>query len=229
MSRDLERKLRTDLTRAILELEALASAQEDVRRTELNQLSIDNLRTVLKAARGTRIGKRGKKTAPDIVIEALLATEEEWLTMSEIADQARALGHKIETDRVSTALQNLEFANGRGRGVHAGYGVEVVRKQRPHLYRLVSITESALRNGGGAIYLVTIQDKDLYGDPDVALALIAAPDAHTACRYAGRTLNELAAQGRTNCVPHAKKLELDAFYRPGTAVRLSQDPNVGRV
>jgi hypothetical protein len=228
MSRDLERKLRTDLTRAILELEAPPSAQEDIRRTELSQLSIEDLRAVLKAARGTRIGKRGKNTAPDIVIEAMLASEEEWLTMSEIADQARAIGHKIETERVSTALANLEFAHGRGRGVHAGYGVEVVRKQRPYLYRLVSTAEHELRNGGGVIYLVAIQDKDLYGDPDVALALIAAPDEQTACQYAGRTLGELAAQGRTNCVPHARKLELGAFYRPSTIVRLSQDLNVGR-
>ena len=57
--------------------------------------------------------------------------------MREIADQARALGHPIETERVSTALANLEFANGRGHGVHDGYGVEVVRKRRPFLYRLV--------------------------------------------------------------------------------------------
>lgn len=227
MSRDLERKLRTDLTRAILELEALSPAQEDARRTELSQLSIDNLRSTLKGARGARIGTRGKGTAPDIVIEALLASEEEWLTMREIAEQARALGHKIETERISTALQNLEFARGRGHGVHDGYGVEVIRKQRPHLYRLISSAESKLRNGGGIIYLVTIQDKALYGEPDVALAIIAAPDEETACQYARRTLNELADHGRTSCVPHARMLEPGEFYRLGTVVRLSQDLNVG--
>ena len=57
--------------------------------------------------------------------------------MREIADQARAFVHSLETERVSTALANLEFASGRGRGVHDGYGVEVVRKRRPYLYRLV--------------------------------------------------------------------------------------------
>lgn len=217
MSRDLERKLRTDLTRAILELEALAPAQEGVRRAELSQLSTENLRSTLKCVRGTRAGTRGKGTAPAIVIEALLASDEEWLTMREIAEQARNLGHPIETERVSTALSNLEFAHGRGHGVHDGYGVEVIRKQRPYLYRLIS---SAAKEPRGVVYLVTIQDKTLHGEPDVALAIVEAPDEETACRHARPTLDELADHGRGRCVPRAMMLEPGKFYRLGSVVRL---------
>ena len=135
--RDLDRKLRTDLARTILELEAPPPEQTRVRRAELCQCSIDDLRALIQHLRGKRAGTRGEGTAPAIVVRAMLAANEEWLTMREIADQARALGHSLETERVSTALANLEFARGRGHGVHDGYGVEVVRKRRPYLYRLV--------------------------------------------------------------------------------------------
>jgi hypothetical protein len=151
--RDLERKLRTDLVRAILELEAPTPAQAHARRTELSQLSIDDLREALQRLRGKRGGTRGEGTAPALVVRAMLASEEEWLTMHEIADQVRALGHPIETDRVSTALSNLEFAHGRGHGVHDDYGVEVIRKRRPLLYRLV-------RRAPDAIYKRSCQGSD---------------------------------------------------------------------
>lgn len=139
--RDLERKLRTDLARTILELEAPPPAQALTRRAELDQCSVDDLRAVLQRLRGKRVGTRGEGTAPDIVVRAMLASKEEWLTMREIADQARAIGCPIETDRINTALHNLAFASGRrGHGaVHGGYAVEVVRKRRPFLYRLVKL------------------------------------------------------------------------------------------
>jgi hypothetical protein len=135
--RDLERKLRTDLARTILELEASTRAQASARRAELSHLSVDDLRAVIQRLRGKRSGKRGEEASAAVVVRAMLASEEEWLTMREIADQSLALGHAIETERVSTALANLEFASGRGSGMHDGYSVEVLRKRRPFLYRLV--------------------------------------------------------------------------------------------
>ena len=75
------------------------------------------------------------------------------------------------------------------------------------------------------IYLVTIQDKTLYGEPDVALAVVEAPDEETALRHARPTINELADRGRCRCIPHARLLEPGKFYRLGAVLRLPRDPN----
>lgn len=75
------------------------------------------------------------------------------------------------------------------------------------------------------IYLVTIQDKTLYGEPDIALAVVEAPDEETACRRARPTIEELADRGRGRCVPHVRLLEPGKFYRLGAVVRLPHDPN----
>ena len=75
------------------------------------------------------------------------------------------------------------------------------------------------------IYLVTIQDKTLYGEPDIALAIVEASDEETACRAALPTIEELADRGRGRCVPHARPLERNKFYRLGAVVRLPRDPN----
>lgn len=74
-------------------------------------------------------------------------------------------------------------------------------------------------------YLVTIQDKELYGEPDVALTVVDAPDEETACRAAQPSLMKLIDRGRCRCVPHARLLEPGRFYRLGAVVRLPRDPN----
>lgn len=74
-------------------------------------------------------------------------------------------------------------------------------------------------------YFVTIQDKTLYGEPDVALAVVDAPDEETALRSARPTIEELADRGRGRCVPHARQLEPGRYYRLGAVVRLPRDPN----
>jgi hypothetical protein len=76
------------------------------------------------------------------------------------------------------------------------------------------------------IYLVTIQDKELYGEPDVALAVIDAPDEETAVRSAHATIVKLIERDRCRCVPRARKLEPGRFYRLGAVIRLPRDPNV---
>ena len=75
------------------------------------------------------------------------------------------------------------------------------------------------------IYLVTIQDKTLYGEPDVALSVVDAPDEQTAIRTAYPTIDQLADAGRGRCVPHARQIESGKFYRLGAVVRLPRDPN----
>lgn len=75
------------------------------------------------------------------------------------------------------------------------------------------------------IFLVTIQDKSLYGEPDVAIAVVDAPDESAACLAARETIELFADVGRGRCVPHARAIELGKFYRLGAMVRLPRDPN----
>ena len=74
-------------------------------------------------------------------------------------------------------------------------------------------------------YLVTIQDKTLYGEPDIALAVVDAADEAAALAAARPTIEELADSGRGRCVPHARCLEPGKFYRLGAVVRVAHDPN----
>lgn len=75
------------------------------------------------------------------------------------------------------------------------------------------------------IFIVTIQDKTLYGEPDVALAVVDAPDEPSALRAAYTTIEHLADAGRGRCVPHARAIEPGKFYKLGAIVRLPRDPN----
>jgi hypothetical protein len=76
------------------------------------------------------------------------------------------------------------------------------------------------------IYLVTIHDKTLYREPDIALAVVDAPDEEAALRAARPLVIELAERGRGRCVPHARPLEPGKFYRLGAVIRIPYDPNV---
>ena len=76
-----------------------------------------------------------------------------------------------------------------------------------------------------SLYLVTIQDKDLYGEPDVAIAVVDVADEAAALAAAWPTCLELADRGRGRCVPHARAIEPGKFYRLGALVRMPRDPN----
>ena len=76
------------------------------------------------------------------------------------------------------------------------------------------------------IFIVTIQDKTLYGEPDIALAVVDAADETAALRAARPMIEQLADRGRGRCVPHAKALEPGRFYRLGAVMRIPYDPNV---
>lgn len=75
------------------------------------------------------------------------------------------------------------------------------------------------------IFLVTIQDKTLYREPDIALAIVDVADEAEALLAARPTIEELAENGRGRCVPHARPLEPGKFYRLGAVVRIPHDPN----
>jgi hypothetical protein len=74
-------------------------------------------------------------------------------------------------------------------------------------------------------FLVTIQNKSLYKEPDIAIAIVEAADEAAARRTADNTINALADKGRGRCVPWARAIELGKFYRLGALVRLPHDPN----
>ena len=77
----------------------------------------------------------------------------------------------------------------------------------------------------GDRYLVTIQDKTLYREPDIALAIVAAGDEAEALDAARPAIEQLANAGRGRCVPHARQLETGRFYRLAAVVRIPHDPN----
>jgi hypothetical protein len=79
------------------------------------------------------------------------------------------------------------------------------------------------------LYIVTIQDKTLYGEPDIALSVVDALDELAAMRTAYPTIEQLADRGRGRCVPHARLLEPGKFYRLGAVVRLPRDPNAEEI
>ena len=76
------------------------------------------------------------------------------------------------------------------------------------------------------LFVVTIQDKTLCGEPDVALAVVDASDEQSAVRAAYPTIEQLAEAGHGRCVPHARAVEPGKFYRLGAIVRLPRDPNI---
>lgn len=70
------------------------------------------------------------------------------------------------------------------------------------------------------IHLVSIQDKSLYGEPDIAVAVVDVDDVDAARRTADDTILALAEKGRGRCVPNAREVDLGRFYRLGALVRL---------
>ena len=77
------------------------------------------------------------------------------------------------------------------------------------------------------LYIVTIQDKEIYGEPDVAIAVVEAADAEAARRAAWPTIEQLADKGHGRCVPHARAIELGNFFigsAPSSGCRAIQMP-----
>lgn len=70
------------------------------------------------------------------------------------------------------------------------------------------------------IYLVLIQDKELYGEPDIALGIVDVTDDLEAQRAAADVIGDLADRGCGRCIPHVREIDLGRFYRLGSVVRL---------
>jgi hypothetical protein len=70
------------------------------------------------------------------------------------------------------------------------------------------------------LFLVMIKDKSLYGEPDIALAVVETPDEEAANLAAGPSLEQLARAGRARCVSRACGIELGEFYRLGALIHL---------
>jgi hypothetical protein len=75
------------------------------------------------------------------------------------------------------------------------------------------------------LFIVTIQDKTLYGEPDIALAVVDAPDEAAARLAAHPTIEQLADVGRGRCIPWVREIEPGKFYRLGALVRLPRNPD----
>lgn len=74
-------------------------------------------------------------------------------------------------------------------------------------------------------WLVVIQDKELYGEPDIALSIVEACDEESANASATDTIEQLVKVGRGRCVPHARRLEFGRFYRVGSLLSLPRNPD----
>lgn len=70
------------------------------------------------------------------------------------------------------------------------------------------------------LFLVTIHDKDLRDEVDIAIGVVEATDQSRAILFAKELVNDLAEAGRGRCVPRAREVGLGAFYRIGQIVRL---------
>ena len=69
-------------------------------------------------------------------------------------------------------------------------------------------------------YLVTIQDKELPGEPTVGLAVVAAIDHERALDAADAAIEVLARAGRCRCVASAREFVEGFFYRLSSVVVL---------
>lgn len=63
-----------------------------------------------------------------------------------------------------------------------------------------------------------IKDKNLFGESDIALAVVEAADEEAANLAAEPTLELLAQTGRSRCVSRAREIELGQFYRLGALI-----------
>jgi hypothetical protein len=76
------------------------------------------------------------------------------------------------------------------------------------------------------MFLVTIHDKELYGEPDIALAVVEAPSEGAALRRADPIIEDLIEKGRCRCVAMVRQLDPGRFYRLGAVIRLPRDANM---
>jgi hypothetical protein len=69
------------------------------------------------------------------------------------------------------------------------------------------------------MYLVTIKDKDMDGEPDIGFAVVVAANENEALLSAEPDLQLLRWAGRCRCVARAKEIDPKRFYRTLTMLR----------
>lgn len=62
-------------------------------------------------------------------------------------------------------------------------------------------------------WLVTIRDKSLAGEPNIAMSVVGASNEDEALATVNETMAALALAGRARCVARARPIELGAVYR----------------
>lgn len=68
------------------------------------------------------------------------------------------------------------------------------------------------------IWLVVVQDKDMYGEPDVGMAIVEG-DVQLAIDVGHDMEDELRATGRCRCVHYVKAIEPGKHYRIDALIR----------
>jgi hypothetical protein len=69
------------------------------------------------------------------------------------------------------------------------------------------------------MFLVTIHDKELQGEPDVALGIVEALCEEEAIRQADPALERYMSVGRCRCVAQARRIDIGRFYKLSAVVR----------
>lgn len=76
------------------------------------------------------------------------------------------------------------------------------------------------------VYLVVLQDKEMFGEPDVGMAIVADEDVYAAEKRAesvGRNMEgEMRAAGRCRCVAFVRPVATDTSYRIGSLIRAAR-------
>lgn len=78
------------------------------------------------------------------------------------------------------------------------------------------------------VWLVVLQDKDMAGEPDVGMAIVADEDVYMGEKRAesvGHNMEgEMRAVGRCRCVAYVRPIEADRMYRLGAILRTTVVP-----
>ncbi len=68
-------------------------------------------------------------------------------------------------------------------------------------------------------FLITIQDKERAGEPDIGMAIVMAKDEEEALKSSVSMLAILAEAGFARCRARAKQIELGQYYRVNALLR----------
>lgn len=82
-----------------------------------------------------------------------------------------------------------------------------------------------------SLYLVTIQDKELNGEPDIGMCIVEAESEEDALAKSGaweRCIQFAGREGRGRCVPHARRWSIGMWCRTSSLIRGAQTTRMSR-